>query len=122
METISILDDDEDFTRILTFFLEEHYKVVPFHDWQEALKSYAQDPPDLIMLDISLPDIDGTQILTKLKEMPNLGKIKVIAVTAHTLPNDREKYLKVGFDDYLPKPITDSDAVLSLVKNCLKKA
>ncbi len=119
METISIIDDDEDFTNIMKFLLQEKGTITIYHEWKTALEEYAKQPPDLIMLDISLPDIDGTEVLKMIRDIPALQSVKVIAVTGYALPEDREKYLNLGFDEYAAKPITDKKRLISLIERVL---
>lgn len=119
METISIIDDDEDFTNIIKFLLQEKWSLTIYHEWKTALEEYAKQPPDLIMLDISLPDIDGTEVLKMIREIPALRSVKVVAVTGYALPGDREKYLNLGFDEYAAKPITDKNMLNTLIERLL---
>ena len=62
---------------------------------------------DLVLLDISLPDMDGTGVLSWIRGQEALRDLPVVALTAHAMAGDRERFLAQGFDDYLPKPIVD---------------
>ena len=71
-----------------------------------------EDLPDLILLDISLPGMDGTEVLDWIRKQDDLKETPVIALTAHAMAGDREKYISAGFNDYVTKPIVD-EAVLT---------
>ena len=120
MVTVSIIDDDEDSNMILSFYLEDKWQVTTFLDWKEALEAYEKGPPDLIFLDISLPGIDGTEVLKKIRDKQQLKHVKVIALTGYSLPGDREKFLSLGFDEYVSKPIPDMKTLTKLVEKCLR--
>ena len=120
METVSIIDDDENSNMFLSVYLEEKWKVTTFEDWEEALSAYEKDPPDLILLDISLPGIEGTEVLKKIRQMDGLKRVKVIALTGYSLPKDRDKFLKQGFDDYIAKPVTDMSLFINKIEKCLR--
>ena len=121
METIGIIDDDEDCATLFSYLLEDKWNVIIFQDWQKALKEFEASPPNLILLDISLPDISGEKILELIHNNDLLKGIGVIAVTGHALPNDREKFLKQGFDEYVGKPILDRLSFIQLVEKVLAK-
>ena len=71
----------------------------------ECLKALEQVIPDLILLDIMMPEMDGFQAIKKIKENPVWADIPVVAVTAKAMLEDKEVILKHGFDDYIPKPV-----------------
>jgi two-component system cell cycle response regulator DivK len=62
--------------------------------------------PDVVLLDIQLPDMDGTEVLARLRNIAHLASTPVVAVTAYAMSGDRERLLAAGFDDYVSKPIT----------------
>jgi CheY-like chemotaxis protein len=72
--------------------------------------------PDLVLLDISLPGMDGNEILARIRADEGLRRLPVIALTAHAMAGDREKYLTAGFDDYITKPIVDETLLLSAME------
>lgn len=121
METIGIVDDDEDSNLLLAAMLDEKYKVRAFQKWEEAEKAFEKDPPDLILLDISMPGLAGEDVLRQLKRKPGLKNVRVAALTAYALPDDREKFLSEGFDEYIAKPITDYNALFVLMEKLLEK-
>lgn len=119
MDTIFLIDDDLDSNIILTDYLEEHWNVFAFQEWEAALKEMEKAPPDIVFLDISLPNITGGEVLKHIREHRQLQHVKVIAVTGYSLPTDREKFLKQGFDDYLSKPVKNESVIINLVKKWL---
>jgi CheY-like chemotaxis protein len=86
-----------------------------------TLASFARARPDLVLLDISLPDMDGTEILQRIRADATLSSLPVIALTAHAMTGDREKYLAAGFDDYITKPIVDETQLFNSIERLLKK-
>jgi len=81
------------------------YEVIEASDGQEALQKIEETRPDLVLLDIQLPVLDGFAVLTKLRENPDYKGLRVVAVTANAMREDREKGIKAGFDAYISKPI-----------------
>jgi len=75
------------------------------------------DPPDLVLLDIQLPGIDGFEVLRRLRASPATVAIPVVAVSANAMRSDIERARAAGFDDYLTKPI-DFERLLALVQRC----
>lgn len=121
MDTIGIIDDDEDCATLYCYVLEKKWNVIIFQDWKKALEEFKASPPNLILLDISLPDISGEKILELIRNTPSLKHIGVVAVTGHSLPLDREKFLKQGFDEYVSKPIVDHSSLCQLLEEVLVK-
>jgi two-component system cell cycle response regulator DivK len=78
--------------------------------------------PDVVLLDISLPEMDGTEVLAWMKTQDELKDLPVIALTAHAMAGDREKFLSIGFDDYVTKPIIDEDLLIDAIERCLNPA
>ncbi|MFZ0805864.1 MAG: response regulator, partial [Candidatus Sulfotelmatobacter sp.] len=81
------------------------YNVTEACNGQEALDMIAQSRPDLLLLDISMPVLDGFATVRKIRENPQLSALPVLAVTAYAMRGDRDKVLNAGFDGYLSKPI-----------------
>lgn len=77
------------------------------------------EKPDLILMDINLPDLDGLKVTTRLKSEPALAHIPIIALTANAMHGDRERFLSAGCDGYLPKPLAKDD-LLNTVKRFLR--
>jgi two-component system cell cycle response regulator DivK len=96
------------------------YAFEEAHDGRSGLQKVAQSPPDLILIDINLPGIDGYEVTARLKQLPNLTGIPIVAVTANVMKGDREKTLAAGCDGYIQKPI-DVDLLPSEIESFLKK-
>jgi CheY-like chemotaxis protein len=101
-------------------FQDSGYRVICIQDGQSALNWLAHHQPDLILLDLSLPEIDGWEIARQLKASDRTANIPIIALTAHAMKGDRESAIASGCDDYLTKPI-DIDLLESSVSHWLSK-
>ena len=103
---IMIVDDDADTLFTLNELVESlNYKTLLAKDGVECINKLKQSNPDLILLDIMMPGMDGFQTLKKIKGNKNSEKIPVFAVTARAMEEDKKIILKHGFDDYIPKPV-----------------
>lgn len=90
------------FSGILTHF---GFEVREATDGEEALEMVQADPPDLILMDLSLPVMDGWEATRRIKAIPELQHIPILALTAHAMSGDRERCLEAGCDDYATKPV-----------------
>lgn len=81
------------------------YEVMHAHDGEEAIQKAASEVPDLILMDLSLPLVDGWTAARTIRENPDLKAIPIIALTAHAMMGDRERALDAGCNDYISKPI-----------------
>jgi two-component system, cell cycle response regulator DivK len=116
MSIILIVEDNELNLKILKDVLDFHgYSTVVTGLGAEALDLARQHHPDLILLDIQLPDIAGDEAARRLKADPQTRAIPIIAVTAFAMPGDRTKILDSGSDDYISKPF-NLLALLALVE------
>ena len=82
------------------------YDVIEAHSGEEALRTAEENPPDLVLMDLQLPGIDGTETLRRLREGPLKTDVPVVAVTALAMAEDRERAAVAGFDGYVEKPIS----------------
>ncbi len=121
MYTIAVVDDNEDNTVLLEALLQDQYRVITFMNGFDALKSFLQQPPDLVLLDISLPVLSGPEILNQIRQNEQLKSLRVVALTAHAMKGDKEKYLKLGFDAYLSKPIVEERVLFDTIESQLKR-
>jgi len=119
MRKIAIIEDVEDNRDLLYYLLRDEFKVTRFSSGEEALRHFAVDIPDLIVLDIRLPGIDGVEVLKRVRQHEQLRNIPVLALTAHAMSGDREKYLSAGFDEYASKPIVDLTGFVGMVHRLL---
>jgi CheY-like chemotaxis protein len=106
MARILLVEDNELNRDMLTRRLARRgYEVETAADGIKGLEMAGSSSPDLILLDLSLPEMDGWQVLQRLKQDPKMKSIPVMALTAHALVTDRVRALHEGFDDYDIKPI-----------------
>jgi two-component system phosphate regulon response regulator PhoB len=118
---ILVVDDEIDILNLLDYSLKKAgFIVLLAHDGPEALVSAASKRPDLILLDIMLPDMEGTEVLKKLKANPELCAIPVIMLTAKGEEVDRIVGLELGAEDYITKPFSPRELILR-VKAVLKR-
>ena len=117
-----IVDDDPLILESLDAFLtHEGYKVRSAPNGQLALMSAVEDPPELILLDIQLPDMDGFQVCRRLKEDPQTGHIPVIMLTGHGSEEIAVEAMKAGVSDYLVKGSITSESLRLAISNALQK-
>jgi two-component system cell cycle response regulator len=109
MIKVLIAEDNAVNRELLRELLEARgYTVLEACDGQEALHMIEQGPPDLVLLDISMPVLDGFAVMWSIRGNPLLALLPVVAVTAYAMRGDREKILNSGFDGYLSKPLNPS--------------
>jgi CheY-like chemotaxis protein len=117
--TVLLVEDNED-NRIVYATVLEHFgfHVLQACNGEDGVRLAQEARPDVVLMDISIPIIDGWSATSLIKADPRTAEIPVIALTAHALPEDREKSLAVGCDGYLAKPCEPS-RVLSEVRRLL---
>jgi len=116
MRKVAVVDDNEDNRLIIRTILEDQYDIIEFSSGIEAIEGFRNNKPDVVILDISLPEMDGTEILRRIRDDSQLHDLPVIALTAHAMVGDREKYLTAGFNDYVAKPILDMGVLFSAIQ------
>ena len=118
MTTILIIDDDKELTELLDEFLSEHkYKTQIYHNPVQAVKALEKQAPDLVLLDIMMPEMDGFQVLRKIRETLDLP---VIMLTAKGEVSDKVVGLELGADDYLAKPFEPRE-LLARIQSILRR-
>ena len=118
MKRIAIVEDNPDNLELLTILLEDDYVLDAYEDGASALAGFAASRPDLVLMDISLPQMDGIEVLRRARaRYPGL---RAVALTAHAMRGDRERFLREGFDEYLSKPIVDEQALYAMIENLLR--
>ncbi|HEU4719799.1 MAG TPA: response regulator [Gemmatimonadaceae bacterium] len=121
MTTIAVVEDNADNRLLLQALLADRYDLVEFDNGVDALMGLSTSLPDLVLLDISLPGMDGNEILSRIRADDRLRPLPVIALTAHAMSGDREKYLSAGFNDYITKPIVDETILIDAIERWLAK-
>jgi CheY-like chemotaxis protein len=121
MPTVLYIEDTEN-NRILVErkLRRSGYTVLTAEDAEAGLEIAAREKPDLILMDMGLPEVDGWEATRRLKANPELKDIPVIALTAHTMVGDRDKSLAAGCDDYDEKPF-DFERLLRKISTLLAR-
>lgn len=119
MRNIAVVEDNPDNRLLLQVLLGDRYSITEYETGILALQGFETSVPELVLLDISLPGMDGTEVLRRMKEEPDLASIPVIAVTAHAMAGDRERFLELGFDAYIMKPIIDDTVLFDAIESWL---
>jgi len=119
MKKIALVEDNPDNRLLVRVILESLYEVTEYETGFAALDAFQREKPALVLLDVSLPEMDGTEVLRRIRAHPDLRGLPVIALTAHAMSGDREKYLAAGFDEYVTKPIVDETLLLDAIKKLL---
>ncbi|HEY4185574.1 MAG TPA: response regulator [Polyangia bacterium] len=113
--TILLIEDNEQNRYLLTFLLEQHgYKVLAASDGARGIAMARQFKPDLILLDIQLPTMDGYAVARTLRLVESLRDTPIVAVTSYAMPGDREKTLAAGCTGYIEKPINPATFVSTM--------
>ena len=122
MAKIAVVEDNPDNRLLVQALLEDRYEISEYETGVEAVEGLQADQPDLILLDISLPEMDGPEVLAWIRQQDDLKDVPVIALTAHAMAGDREKFMKQGFNDYVTKPIVDEDVLLEAIERWLNRS
>ncbi len=119
MKTVLVVEDNEDNMELITFILEKNgYNVIKAETGQQGLDMALEERPDFIILDIQLPDMDGLEVLQKIRSSKIDGSIPVIAMTSYAMVGDREKVMASGCNGYIEKPI-DPEKVVSQIRKII---
>lgn len=104
--TILLIEDNEQNRYLATFLLEKRgHRVIPAADGRQGMAIALEKAPDLILLDIQLPEMDGYDVARALRENMELRQVPIVAVTSYAMVGDREKCLAAGCNGYIEKPI-----------------
>ena len=121
MTTVLIIEDNEDNLSLMTQLLQvAGYKVAAAETGEAGYEKAVKTMPDFILLDIQLPDIDGTEVLQRLRANDLTSSIPVIAVTSYAMVGDRERLLSSGCNGYIEKPV-DPELVIKQIQNIIKR-
>ena len=113
---VAVVEDNPDNRLLVRAILEDRYEVEEYENGPDAIVGLAASPPDLLLLDISLPGMDGVEVLRRLRADARFVRLPIVALTAHAMAGDREKFLAAGFDEYVTKPIVDEDVLLGAIE------
>lgn len=116
---VAVIEDNADNRLLIDAVLGELYALEEYVTGADALAAMAVRPPALVLLDVSLPGMDGLAVLARMRAHAALRSVPVVAVTAHAMIGDRERYLVAGFDGYVAKPIVDEQVLIDVVERLL---
>ena len=119
MKAVAVVEDNADNRLLLRAILGELYDIWEYDSGMKALGEFSDRMPDVVLLDISLPGMDGVEVVSRIRADERLRHLPVIALTAHAMTGDRERYLAAGFNDYVAKPIVDETELLGAIARCL---
>ena len=112
MARILVVDDDKQIVRLVRSYLEQAgYQVLTAGDGETALHTIRHDDPDLVVLDLMLPDLDGWEITRIIRSDPNLAGLPIVMLTARVEDTDKIVGLEIGADDYIAKPFNPREVV-----------
>ena len=121
-ERILVVDDDPDILQFVRMNLEmDGFDVELAGGGREALEKVAADPPDLMLLDVMMPEMDGLTVLRRMRSDPSTANVPVIVLTARSLAEDRVKGLDLGADDYITKPF-DLEELIARIRTVLRRS
>ena len=119
MKKILVIEDNEDNLYLIKFILESNdYEVIDAREGLAGVQLAIKEKPDLILMDIQLPDINGLEATKKIRASEINDTIPIIALTCYAMPGDKEKALEAGCSGYIEKPI-DPETVLSKIQKYL---
>ncbi len=120
--TILYVEDNIDNrTLVRRILLSEDYSLLEAVNAAEALKVLESTKPDLILMDINMPDMDGYTLTARIKSMPGFATVPILALTANVMRGDKEKTLEAGCDGYIQKPL-DIDQLIKEVERFLARS
>jgi len=105
MKRITVIEDNADNRLLVEALLDDQYELTEYENGADALEAMPACPPDLVLLDISLPEMDGVEVLQRMRADARLASVPAIALTAHSREEERRKAISAGFDAVVAKPI-----------------
>jgi len=116
MKKVLVVEDVDMNRELMVQLLEDRYEVIEAANGQDGVEAAERERPELILMDLSLPVMNGWEATRRLKANPDLKSIPIIALTAHAMKGDRETALAAGCDDYLVKPIDEDELMEKMTK------
>ena len=118
-ERILVVEDNEKNMKLFRDVLDASgFRTLEATTGGEAVAMASEHTPDLVLMDIQLPDLDGVQALHRLRADPRTATIRIVALTAQAMHGDRERFLAAGFDGYLSKPVNVRDLIGTVREHC----
>lgn len=112
---VLVVEDDAQNSYLIRFILEQSgYEVLLAGDGEQALEAAHSEKPDIVLMDILLPKMDGYEATRRMRQDPALKSVPVIALTAYSMKGDRERILAAGCDGYISKPIDPENFVTEM--------
>jgi len=111
-------DNDKNMKLFRDVLLANGYRTLEATTGREAIALAAEHSPDLVLMDIQLPDIDGVEALARLRAGGRTSSVPVVALTAQAMDGDRERFLAAGFDGYVSKPVNIAEFVATVKRYC----
>jgi CheY-like chemotaxis protein len=119
---ILVVEDDMDNLELVCFLLEQAgFEILQARDGRKGLDLAFSQHPDMVLMDLSIPEIDGWKVARQLKDTPETQNILIVALTGHTAPGDRKKALEAGCDGYITKPLDIPEFVEAVTGYLSKK-
>ncbi len=119
---VLVIDDNEQNLYLMTFLLESKgYEVITAIDGIKGIKKAIEKKPDLILLDIQLPELDGYEVAERIKNIDEISHIPIVAVTSYAMPADEEKALAIGCVGYIKKPFFPENFIPEIEKYLFEK-
>jgi two-component system cell cycle response regulator DivK len=116
---VLVVEDNERNMKLFRDVLQASgYRILEATTGERAVELVIEHGPDLVLLDIQLPDIDGVKTLDRLRANEQTASVPVLALTAQAMEGDRERFLAAGFDGYLSKPVSIADLVATVERYC----
>jgi two-component system cell cycle response regulator DivK len=121
--TILYVEDNSDNRMLVRRILRaEGYDLIEATNAFEAIELLKNTTPDLILMDINMPEMDGYTLTTKIRSMPGLGRVPIVALTANVMRGDKEKTLEAGCDGYIQKPLDIDQLTREIEKFLARRA
>jgi two-component system cell cycle response regulator DivK len=119
LPVVAVIEDNIDNRLLLDAMLGDRFALDEYPTGVDALAAMPSRLPDLVLLDVSLPGMDGLEVLARMRHDLALREVPVVAVTAHAMAGDRERYLAAAFDGYVAKPIVDDRVLIDTIEGLL---
>ena len=119
-KSIAVVEDNADNRLLVDAILGDRFELHEYETGSDALDGMARHRPDLVLLDVSLPGMDGIEVVARLRSDAVLADVPIVALTAHAMTGDRERYLAAGFDAYVAKPIVDENVLVDAIERLLR--